>query len=401
MNLSFTAQTDAARVGNLYGWAIGFLPTGGREETATLLLSSSDYHAKIDATLPEGLSGGRVSVVIDALTDDDYRKVRSCVAANLYLFWQDANADFAQFLGNSFGLAGLGGGPSETALAPALVMRFAYEARRRGSQRKYETVLEGRDFAFHRLSQRTAPRQCFASMAEALLAIGDMTDLTIMPEPTAATLLGQHLMAEDEQTDAASPGQTCAGALGTIAARIGSGSRGSPQIKALRRDAPPVVLLRNGGVHVGRRALPYPAGSSPKVLDPGNGLIDAARESSGSGDSAQRWTLTCRGRPDIKPGDIVQFRKPPEDVDATLPDVATALVGVLAGPIAGPIAGATPEPPDCSILVGEVAHAMSRTGGFSTRVAGRTVPMVLPIDPWSLFQTATGLEEGPVTTAIG
>jgi hypothetical protein len=57
--------------------------------------------------------------------------------------------------------------------------------------------------------------------------------------------------------------------------------------------------------------------------------------------------------------------------------------------------GAAPEPPDCSVLVTEVTHAMSRTGGFSTRISGRTILDVLPPPPWSVFHTDTGLEEAP------
>lgn len=396
MNLSFASQAQAARIGNLYGWALGFLPTGARDEAVSLLLTSNDYYAKIDATLPDGLNGGRVSVVIDALTDEHYRQVRGCAAANLYLYWQDANENFGAFLANSFGLGGIGGGPSAGDLEPALVMRFAFEARRRTGQRKYETVLEGRDNAFNRLSRQLAPRACYASMADALAAIGNTAGVAIAPQPSAATLLGQALLPEDEQTDAATPGQTCAGALGTITGRIASGSRGSPAIAALRRDAPAPALLRDGAVHIGRRAMPFPMGSSAKTLAAESGLIEAIREGGTAAEGIERWSLLCRGRPDIKPGDVVSFTRPAEDIETTLPSWGAALVGELAGPILG----AAPEAPDCSLLVGEVTHNLSKTGGYATRIAGRVVPLVLPPDPWSLFQTASGVEEGPVS-AVG
>lgn len=395
MNLSFSTQEKAARVGNLYGWALRFLENGLPDEEAVLTISSNDYHASVEATLPNGLNGGRVKVVIDALEDKHYGIIRSCAAADLYLFWQDANPDIPGFLANTFGLGSLAGGPPASDLEPAFVLRFAYEAKRLVGKKCYETVLEGGDNAFHRLVRARAPRACFTSIGALLDAIGTEAGVSIIPEPNAATLLGQTLQPEDEQTGAANPRESCADALRTIASRIAAGSRASPRIPALRTSAPSVVLLRDGKVHIGRRMLPFPVGSVPKVVDAENGLIEAARHSDAgpTGHAENRtegWTLTCRGRPDIRTGDILQFKKPPEDVISATPDAATALFGNLAGPILG----AAPEPPDGSIIVTEVAHSMSRTGGFSSRVTGIEIPLSLPMDPWTLFHTASGLEEG-------
>ena len=388
MNLSDAAQAHGAKVGNLYGWALGFLAEGVPNESTALLLTSNDYYAKIDATLPDGLNGGRIQVMLDALTDDHYRQIRDCAAADLYLFWQDVNANFLGYFANISGLAGLGGGPSLSDLAPALILRFAFQARRRPGERGYETVLEGRDNAFHRLSRYAAPRQCFANMADALDAIAHAARVTISPEPSRSTMLGQALLAEDEQTDASARDQTCTGALETIVRRIAAGSRSSPEIPALRRDAPAPILLREGTVYVGRRTIPFPTGSEPKTLDAEGGLVEASREGEAGSDAPERWTLQCRGRPDLKVGDVVRFKKPDEDVASTLPSAGMALLGALAGPILG----AAPEPPDCSLLVTEVRHSQGRTSGFSTTVTGRMVPMSLPFDPWSLFTTASGFE---------
>lgn len=390
MNLSLDSQTRGAKVGNLYGWAIGFLTDGAPAEPATLLITSNDYHAAIDAVLPSGLSGGRVQVVIDAVKDAHYTAIRACKAAELFLFWQDVNASFLGYAAGISGLAGLAGGPSAANLAPALITRFAFRMKRRPGSRAYETVLEGRDNAFHRLSRTRAPRACFPSLAAALSAIGSAAAVTITPEPSATTLLGQALALEDEQTDAAALDQTCAGALETIAQRIAAGSM-SPEIRALRRDAPAVVLLRDGAVHVGRRPIPYPSGSERKELNPGNGLVEATREGEAGVTAPVRWTLLCRGRPDIKPGDVIQFRSPDEDVDSTLPGIGAALIGALAGPLAGPILGAAPEPPNTAILVTDVSHRMSRTTGFVTSLSGTGILLTPSIPPWLPFHTTDGL----------
>ena len=390
MNLSLDSQTRGAKVGNLYGWAIGFLTDGAPAEPPTLLITSNDYHAAIDAVLPSGLSGGRVQVVIDAVKDAHYTAMRACKAADLYLFWQDVNASFLGYAASITGLAGLAGGPSAADLAPALITRFAFRMKRRPGARAYETVLEGRDNAFHRLSRTPAPRACFPSLAAALTAIGSAAAVTITPEPSATTLLGQALAPEDEQTDAAAPDQSCAVALDTIAQRIAAGSA-TPEIPALRRDAPSVVLLRDGAVHVGRRPIPYPSGSERKELNAGRGLVEATREGEAGETAPVRWTLLCRGRPDIKPGDVIDFKSPPEDVITTLPGVGMALIGALAGPLAGPILGAVPEPPDTAILVTDVAHRMSRTTGFVTSVSGTGMLPTPGIPPWLPFHTADGL----------
>lgn len=414
MNIADLGQSGAARIGNLYGWAIGFAAPDG-DKAKGLLLTSNDYYAKIDATLPDGLSGGRVAIVIDALTDADYAEVKGYGAASLYLFWQDANPGFLGYLAGISGLSALGGGPSGDNLKDALVMRFAFEARRRVGKTSYETVLEGRDLAFHKLSRASAPAACFDTLASALAAIAKAADVTITPQPTAATMLGQTLQPEDEKSDAANPRLSCAGALGTIVQRIAAGSRGQPEIKALASFAPAPVLLRDGEVHVGRRAMPFPASSKAKPLDGANGLVEATRDGAVEDKAAadkkdigsilsdppgDRWTLLCRGRPDIKPGDIVQFKLPDEDVSATLPSIGGAIVGALAGGLAGPLLGMAPEAPDCALLVTGVSHALSRTEGFSTKVSGRAVPMTMPSDPWSLFHTKSGLEE-PTEKAIG
>ena len=397
MNLSLPGQTRGAKVGNLYGWAIGFLADGAPSEAASLLLTSNDYNAAIEAVLPSGFSGGRVQVVIEALTDAHYGTIRGMKAADLFLFWQDVNASFLSYAAGITGLAGLGGGPSAVDLAPALVTRFAFTMKRRPGARAYETVLDGRDNAFQRLTRSAAPRACYPTMAAALAALGTTAAVTLTPEPDAATLLGQALADEDELTDSAAANQTCAGALATIAARIAAGSLANPKIPALRSDAPSVVLLRDGAVHVGRRPIPFPAGSDPKVLDGGTGLVEATREGEAGDTAPVRWTLLCRGRPDVKPGDVVRFKSPAEDVTSTRPSAAMALLGALAGPILGAI----PEDPDTRILVTDVSHRMSRSAGFTTSVAGNTIDDDAPASPpWAPFQVT---DDGPVParTAAG
>lgn len=380
MDLSLGAQARGARVGNLYGWALGVLNSTAPGTQPALLLTQADYHARIEVALPNGLAGGRVAIGLDSVTDAHYGTLRAAVALDLYLFWQDVNASVLGYLS---GIAGLAGKPSVADLAPALVTRLAPQrVRRRPGDKVYETVIEGRDYAFHALSRTQAPRQCHGSMADALQAIGNAAGVTIAPEPAATGLLGQGLPIEAEQADAAGAGKTAAAAVEDIAGRLSAG---------LRRDAPPLVLLREGVVHVGRRAIPFPGGTEPKVLDAGGGLVEAVQDGEATDHAppgTTHWTLTCRGRPDIKPGDLVRFRKPPEDVPITAPSLGMALAGAFSAGLAG-IAGPIAEPPDTSLLVTDVTHRQSRSTGFVTTVAGVDLGENLPFDPWSLFLLPT------------
>jgi hypothetical protein len=382
MTFGLPDQARAMQVGNLSGWALGFhdAPPGPTSQPS-LILTHLDYHAKVEAALPGDLSGGRFQVVIEALTDAHYQAIKTKPAADLFIFWQDVNASLGGYFAN---LAGIFSAPSATDLAPARVARIAVtRVQRRPGTRAYETTIEGRDWGFHRLKTRHAPLACYVSIAAALRGIADASGLTVTAEPGDA-MLGGDVPPDAEQTDSAGTVQTCFVMLRAIAQRIADG---------LRPDAPSVVLLRDGDVHVGRRAMPFPAGTDPIVLDATSGLVEAATEgTAGEDKTPARWRLLCRGRPDIKPGMLVRFTKPVEDVDSTLPSAGLALLGSLAG-----LAGSAPEVPNAKIYVSEVVHKVSRVAGLQTEIAGLELPESMPFDPWTLFSAET---DGPVGRAM-
>jgi hypothetical protein len=382
MNLDLGTQARAMRVGNLAGWALGvFASPPDATSQPSLTFTHLDYYAKIEAALPGDLSGGRFQIVIDALTDEHYKAVKDAPAADLFLYWQDVNAGVLGYLGN---LAGVASAPSAADLAPALVARIAITGvHRRPGARAYETAIDGRDWAYHRLSTVPAPMVCYVNIAAAVRGMAEATGLSVTPEPGENAMLGADVPPEAEQTDSIGVARTCQVMLRAIADRIAEG---------LRKDAPSVVLLRDGAVHVGRRAIPFPAAVEPIVLDPESGLAETAKEGNGGETAAPgRWRLLCRGRPDIKPGAVVRFARPPEDVETTLPSAGLALLGSLAG-----FAGGAPDVPDTTIYVAEIVHRVSRTAGLQSEITGVELAKPgdpVPFDPWSAFLADA---DGPV-----
>ncbi len=378
MNLSLDANTRTQAAGNLAGWAVAFLT---RQQAgmpvpadAALLLSHADYFARIEASLPGDLSGGRFAVTIEAMTDAHYAIARDAVAAELYLFWQDVNADIGSFL---LGLTGIMPGATRAQLAPALVARFAIRkrARTRGL-RGGDASFEGRDWAYDRLATTQPAQLCFDQLSGLVNALASAAQITITPEPSLSQLMPAGTPPEAERTGADGQARSTLAEVEALRERIAAG---------LREDAPSVALLRRGALHLGRRTMPYPEAAVP-TLDISNGLAAATAEGDANAAAGPRhWRLMLRGRPDIFPGHVVAFRAPPEDAPVATPDIGMALVGAFAG-LAGGFGG--PEPPDTRIHVSGVVHRMSRQAGLQTEVTGVELPLVTPPDPWSLFLRA-------------
>src|SRR5262249_1233693 len=138
------------------------------------VLSSSDYYASIDATLPGNLDGGSYTFVIEGMSSEDYSKLyqaRDHLVANLHLYWRDAGV-----VGYFVDLAGLtdtlhGDDPPAGSLAG--VLRAAALKRRAGS-RRYEVVVEARELVYDRLL-RPIPDK--GEKADSLQAASEITYL--------------------------------------------------------------------------------------------------------------------------------------------------------------------------------------------------------------------------------
>jgi hypothetical protein len=168
-----------------------------------------------------------------------------------------------------------------------------------------------------------------------------------------------------------------------------------------------MLLIRDGVLHVGKRPIPLahssngaaaavpvpggaPAGGGPAAAitltadagllettvagtagggsggGSGNGSSGGSNGGSNAGSARRQFTLLLRGRPDLKPGDVVKFKLPDEDAKPT-----TSSLGALAA-IADIAKGLTgiDETPDASLYVETVEHKLGRKTGFQTTLTG-------------------------------
>src|SRR6185369_6944753 len=82
---------------------------------------------------------------------------------------------------------------------------------------------------------------------------------------------------------------------------------------------------------------------------------------------ARQFKLTLKGRPDLKPGDMVEFDSPPEDVSKTSGGFGGAAADWLKGPLLASL-GDTAFKNGVQLYVNSVEHKLGRTSGFVTTV---------------------------------
>ena len=129
-------------------------------------------------------------------------------------------------------------------------------------------------------------------------------------------------------------------------------------------------MIRDGELKMGPDRLPRL--TEPVVLTPEDGLVqiesrEREQEDPGREESKKResFELTLRGRPDIKPGAIVQFQKLTEETDD-----AGSPVGFTLGAVDIIKPGA-----ETWMYVRGVTHRFSRDRGFVTVLRGVHVPI--------------------------
>jgi hypothetical protein len=387
-------QVKQGAVGNDAGWALAF-----HRETATgiapdavLEISSSDYYASIDATLQEGMAPGGYRIVVEQLIDDHVGLLRTGegdrpLVCKLYLFWRDANTSVGAYFTN---LLGVNAGPSAADLHQSLVavLRVKKMSRRTGD-RGYDTELVCAEEAYARLSQPVGEQLEAANFGAAITAIRERTHVEFAvhdanPDGTMTRAVGE--AAGDEHV-------TFGKGLRYTAAveRLANGIEQGRNLYGRK-----MVLIRDGTVHIGKRPIPYPEGP-PKDLTLETGLLESvesgeevtdpyADAESASSQPAKRvvWTLTLKGRPDLKPGDVVRFEPPPEP-KKTLPSVGEALLGAFAAPFLPSLGAFTANAK--LLYVRSVRHTHSRAAGFATVVTGVVIKNAE--DAWDKWSDAT------------
>jgi hypothetical protein len=399
VSLLSSSQAQDVKIGNDAGWAIEFYGVDGWKigDSPALTLRSSDYYASIEASLSDDFNGGNYSFTIEGLTDADYKSIAKGdsgsrpIAAKLYLFWNDAISSPAAYLKN---LIGISGSPSSSDLKDALVsVLYVSQAKRKLGTLTYDTEIHAQEWAFYATNQPLVTPLQADTYPKVATEITNRTKVNINTYPAGAERL---------TTDAAGTpgGEKVAYGTGTTYAGILNGIASATE-KNLNKFGRHMTLIRDGEIHLGPRS--FPLNSDPtKDLTVATGLLEASVDGSAdqdptapdpSGGSQRRhFTLTLKGRPDIKPGDVVRFDAAPEDDSATTPGLGSALLGALAGPLLPAIDGALSSKPPVSLAVTSVKHRMGKATGFSTEVRG--VELIDPANPWDSYSD-TGASRKP------
>ena len=379
-------------VGNDAGWQLVFLVEGENGQLGDTLLSRgrADYYATILATLPGGLDGGNYTFVIEGMTNEDYKLLTphsARLAVKLYLYWRDTSS----ITGRAANLAGLTdvidqfGSGREPAAASLVSVLKVLVLRRKVGTRRYEVVIEAREWVYDqlttRLSSTVGPKIGALATAKAVATalLGQDTLVKAYPDPDASGASSAQAPAETKRT--ADKGRT------GIEHLIDLGLAMENHVASRNRYGLGMYLIRNGVLHLGPDRLDL-AGDT-KDLTPETGFIEVQRNGSVQTDptfaasktdpnqkapSRDLFEITLKGRPDLKPGDFVNIALPKEET----PDDSLNLTGWAAG-VSDIVRASFGSADDAAALnrllyVTGVTHRLSRTQGFVTTVSGLETP---------------------------
>jgi hypothetical protein len=378
------------QVGNLAAWFLSFHSKAPGTEAPMLPLPGdkvfgfNSYNAEITAALPGGLSGGSFSITIEGMTDDDYKAIQQANEekpfARLYLGWADTNASLGGYLASAIGISAAVAGAQPPPEELLIAVLHVDSVTRKSGARRYETIIGARDWIYVRAARSWTTTEAVtgATRDEALkkllegtagLRSSDYTFHGVTPNPAASPPPPPSPAPPVELPGEARVREILEEQAKAMAAESASYGRG-------------MILLRDGVLHLGTRPIPLIKGD-PKKLTLANGLVEAEAlpptepnpdPAPGEKEAARQFKLTLKGRPDLKPGDVVEFDAPPEDVKSTQ-------AGVLGG-FGGPLIPNLDQFTNAVLLyVDSVQHRLGRTTGFVTTLTGVEVTKGKEWDP--------------------
>jgi hypothetical protein len=335
-----------AQIGNDAGWCIEV--SNLKLPTRSLRFSRARYDAELTAELNGGgdvdsgvaLDGGGFNVVIEGVQEDDARFFAhqpDAIQAKLYLYWRDVPLSLFSPLGEM-----LGDAPPADSLVAVLKVR---SARRRAGERRYELLLECRDWVYDKLDG-TIPTQGCSNSPDPLSDLYAMLDEMGVPVANRAAGVAAPSQESSSVSRGLGPRDNGLKQLAQIGRRL-------EQIRPDRRGLG-MFLARDGQLYAGPDRL---APMKQYELSQDNGLIHYERAGSYSdADQASasvavptaprdKVRVLLKGRPDIKPGDFV-----------TLPVIDQPMLDSVLD--RAPRAGV--------YYVQSVRHRLSRTESFST-----------------------------------
>jgi hypothetical protein len=346
-------------------------------------IGCDDYAGEISATLPAGLEAGAYRFVVKGMSDAHYAAVKLAENATervtLYLYWGDGGGGGA-LAGYAKNLLGIGPAtPASAQLAGARVATLAVtKVERAASDLTYDVTITARARMFDVLSRlqvcgATIVATTFHDLFRGVLGRIDLVENTDWKYYDAAT--------EATSENAVKTGRTALSWVQAMAAKL---EAASPD-----KHGRGMFLQRYGVLHVGPRPIPLEGvGTAPTVVDESNGLIelqetarvaadpnyqlckpDGTRNTAAARTHGQ-YKLTCKGRPDVKPGDLIAFAPAPPDDGSTQGGGIVGAVQDLVSSLGGASSAA---PGSVTMYVESVDHKLSRANGFVTTVTGTQV----------------------------
>jgi hypothetical protein len=400
--LSAGGLLDKITIGNDAGWGLTFHKEkeGRIVEDHVLSLSRDDYFAEISAELPEGLEGGAYAFTLEGITDEHYGQIAQKgdhpTVLRLYMFWRDTNASAGGYLANLAGITDLVGTRfDKEALVAELSIK---EVSRQKGARRYEAKIEARERVFQKLNARVSTPVTGDNTLATAEALAKSVNLEVVTNPITpskykappAPKPGSEKRQEGDRAKGVEIMRTLGRRLEEASGKFGRG----------------MLLIRNGKLYIGERK--FPLEGDQKDLTWTTGLVsvetsgfaeaEVAEEPKKAGaqpakpdekgpPKRKKFKLTLKGRPDIKPGDLVKFDPPPEDVQTTL----GSWTGVVGDLIKGPLVATDEMKNPTNLYVASVTHKLGRKSGFSTVVTG--VEIKDPADPWDKGPTATPVSD--------
>ena len=376
-------------------------------------VACDNYTGEIQATLPNGLDPGSYRFTVRGLSDDDYSKINLAdnqhERVTLYLYWGD-DGSTNPALAYAENMLGIGGSSQPSASIPhAMVAVLAVTGvKRTAGELTYDVEISARERVYDVLARTTLcgatiPGQ---SYAELITELGGRLNWTAKTDYVYYAVDN-----EPDQPAAIRTGQTALQVIQPMAQRLEDACKG-------KRCGRGMYLQRNGVLHIGPRQIPL-AGGDPVTIDEPGGLLtieqtgrvttDPNFQACGVGQTSstataptrRQYKLTCHGRPDIKPGDLVSFTPQPQD-DAHAQ--GGGLVGAVADIAASLGAGTSQSGTAVVAYVESVQHKLSRTDGFSTVITGAEITKATDgsLSLWDHHTTITSggpRQAAPATTA--
>jgi hypothetical protein len=358
----------ASPIGAHVGWVLDFRDGADDQARSIASLGSSSYDASFDASLPSGLEPGSYTFVVEGVSNDTYKDLYTCMKSGElvvrpHLFWRDTGG-VTGFLVDLAGLSETIGGDTPPPDSQIATLRVTSLARRPGP-RRYEVVIEAREWVYDRLLLRLAAEGKATDLLGAVATICDDRAIGVNAVPHGS-------LPEPQESDSTERDRTWERrqiALDRVrelgrAIEAASGRRGLGMFQIADRvlnfgpdrlqisDVYAELTDDTGLVEIRSRGMiaedPYWVPAQDNDREPRRATYE----------------LVLRGRPDIKPGNFVEFRRPPEESDdAKTPNQFSLDLQDELTP--GELV---------RLYVQSVTHSLSRDRPFVTVLRGMTTP---------------------------